>query len=203
MGLFGFPIKRGPSKSHARGSSRAPQLVPAAPAAVKPPPRTTPSAAGNAHALEAATTPDDFWTIDEEALFHPSGDTYYQISTDVFFNARHSVSFSGRAGPEHTHSFRLQATCQTQGLDREDQVVIGYHILRQKTTLVANAYNNHLLNTLPPFRQLQPTTEVLTAILFQQIDRLLADLGLALMSVTLWESPTEAITYGRHGRGPA
>lgn len=202
MGLFGFPIKSGPSNARAGGSSRAPQPVPAGPAAVKPAPRTTAAAAGNAHALEAATTPHDFWDVNEEALFRPSGDTYYQISTDVFFNARHFVSFGGRAGPEHTHSFRLQATCQTQGLDRDDQVVIGYHILRQKTTLVANAYNNQLLNSLPPFRQLQPTTEVLAAILFQQIDRLLVDLGLALISVTLWESPTEAITYGRHGRGP-
>jgi 6-pyruvoyl-tetrahydropterin synthase len=157
---------------------------------------------GNGRAPAVAETPDDFWSIDEEALFHAGEDTYYQISTDVFFNARHFVSFGGRAGPEHTHSYRLQATCRTQGLDREEQVVVGYHYLRQKMTLVVNAYNNQLLNALPPFNHLQPTTEVLAGILFQQLDRLLVDRDLMLISVTVWESPTEAITYGRTGYGP-
>jgi 6-pyruvoyltetrahydropterin/6-carboxytetrahydropterin synthase len=145
--------------------------------------------------------PADFWAIDERALFHPRDDTFFQISTDVFFNARHFVVFGNRQGPEHTHSFRLQATCRSQGLDREEQVVVGYHHLRQRMTQVVNAYNGQLLNELPPFRRLQPTTEVLTAVLFQQLDRLLLDLGLVLMSITVWESPTEAISFSRHDLG--
>jgi 6-pyruvoyltetrahydropterin/6-carboxytetrahydropterin synthase len=120
------------------------------------------------------------------------------MSVDVFFNARHFVSFGGEAGPEHTHSYRLQAACRTQGLAREEQVVIGFRSLRQSMTQVVNAYNNQLLNRLPPFKHLQPTTEVLAAILFRQLDRLLIDLGLVLMTITVWESPTESITYGRN-----
>jgi 6-pyruvoyltetrahydropterin/6-carboxytetrahydropterin synthase len=141
--------------------------------------------------------PDDFWYIDEEAVLRPSESTFYQMSIDVFFNARHYVIFQGLLGPEHAHSYRLQATCRSQALAHKDQVVIGYQFLRQKMVQLVNAYNNQVLNDLPPFKNLQPTTENLTAILFQQLDRLLQEFELGLISITVWESPTEAITYTR------
>lgn len=142
--------------------------------------------------------PEEFWRFDEAEVIQRSEDVFYQMSVDVFFNARHYVSFQGNPGPEHSHSYRLQANCRTQGLAGEDHMVIGFQFLRQTMIQVVNAYNNQLLNRLPPFKNLQPTTEVLAAILFRQLDRLLIELGLVLISITVWESPTEAITYGRY-----
>jgi 6-pyruvoyl-tetrahydropterin synthase len=169
----------------------APQPPPADPA--RP---ATLGPASNPAAADSAL-PEDFWRIDEAAALRLSERTFYQVSLDVFFNARHAVTFQGRAGPEHAHSYRLQATCRVQGLAREDPVVVGYEFLRQKMTRVVSAYNNQLLNALPPFQTLQPTTEILAAVLFRQLDRLLLELGLVLTSITIWESPTEAITYSR------
>lgn len=157
-----------------------------------------PSTNGNGSGAPKNIVPADFWDIDDADVFQLSDTTFYQMSVDVFFNARHFVSFRGESGPEHTHSYRLQATCRTQGLERDDHVVIGFQFLRQSMTQVVNAYNNQLLNRLPPFKNLQPTTEVLAAVLFRQLDRLLIDLGLVLMTITVWESPTESITYGRN-----
>ncbi len=159
-------------------------------------PLGSPSRNGAGEAENAV--PDEFWRIDEAEVIQLSENTFYQMSVDVFFNARHYVSFQGNPGPEHAHSYRLQATCRTQGLAREDHMVIGFQFLRQTMIQVVNAYNNRLLNRLPPFKNIQPTTEVLAAILFRQLDRLLIDLGLVLISITVWESPTEAITYGRN-----
>jgi 6-pyruvoyltetrahydropterin/6-carboxytetrahydropterin synthase len=167
------------------------------------PPVAAPLPAGGPVGAAPATVPDDFWQVDEDEVFQPTDDTFYQMSVDVFFNARHFVSFQGEPGPEHPHSYRLQATCRTQGLVRDDHMVMGFQFLRQAMTRVVHAYNNQLLNRLPPFKHLQPTTEVLAVIIFQQLDRLLADLGVVLMTITVWESPTESITYGRNRQAPA
>ncbi|MBU0491032.1 MAG: 6-carboxytetrahydropterin synthase [Chloroflexi bacterium] len=120
----------------------------------------------------------------------------YEISLDTFFNARHYVTIRGHMGTEHPHSYRLHVRYRTRTLAPEDHVVVGYQTLRERTELAVRAYNGQLLNDLPVFQRLQPTTENLTAILYQQLQRLLADLSVDIVSVTLWESPTAAITYG-------
>jgi hypothetical protein len=108
--------------------------------------------------------PDDFWDIDEPAVLGLFLGHYYEISIDTFFNASHTVIIKGNRGP----------------LGRINQV--------------AKAYNNQHLNDLPPFRQLKSTTENLTAVLFQQLTKALIGLPIELVSITLWESPTVAVT---------
>ncbi|HWQ15922.1 MAG TPA: 6-carboxytetrahydropterin synthase [Roseiflexaceae bacterium] len=136
-----------------------------------------------------------FWQIDEEAVVHPDAGHCYDLAVDTFFNARHFVVIAGRTGPQHDHSYRMRARCVSPGLSLQDHTVIGFHELRTILHDIASAYNNRLLNDLPVFRRLQPTTENLAAVLFQQIQRELVDLPLTLVSVTVWESPTEAATY--------
>lgn len=127
-------------------------------------------------------------------LSPPRGELFV-LALDTFFNARHAVMNGGRQGPIHSHSYRLQVKCRTRTLAKKDQVVVSYHRLRQRITPVVESYNNQFLNDLPVFQRLQPTTENLAAILFQQVRRALSYLPLELTSVTVWESPTESVTY--------
>jgi 6-pyruvoyltetrahydropterin/6-carboxytetrahydropterin synthase len=139
--------------------------------------------------------PEDFWQIDGAEIFQPCSGAGYEIALDIFFNARHHVTMEGHRGPEHAHSYRLQVRCRSQSLAQDDHVVIGYHTLREHIQLVAHAYNGQSLNDLPPFQQIQPTTENLTAVIYQQLVRTLRNLPIKLVGVTIWDSPTEAITY--------
>lgn len=138
---------------------------------------------------------DSFWQIDTMAILYPPADFCYDISLDTFFNASHSVVQEGRPGPVHTHSFRVMVTCRRRDLAPKNNTSIGYHTLREVIKEVVRPYNNTLLNDLPPFRELQPTTEVLSAVLFQQTQRALTNLLAELISVTVWESPTVSSTY--------
>ena len=144
--------------------------------------------------------PADFWQIDERSVIRPPDGFGYELALDMFFNARHFVIMSGTPGPVHQHFYRVQIRCWAPRLMYTDQVVISYHVLRERLHLVVSAYNDRLLNDLPVFQRLQPTTENLTAMIFQQLTRLFADLPVELMSVTIWESPTEMVTYGRATR---
>jgi 6-pyruvoyl-tetrahydropterin synthase len=136
-----------------------------------------------------------FWQIDEKTILSPPDGAGYDLALDVFFNARHYVVMDGHKGPEHAHSYRMRVRCQSRTLSSDDQTVIGYHILNERVNDILQIYNNALLNNLPPFQNLQPTTEVLAAITYQQLKHMLADLPIHLINVTLWEAPTKAITY--------
>jgi 6-pyruvoyl-tetrahydropterin synthase len=145
-------------------------------------------------ATGSAAVADDFWQIEEDSIIRPKDGICYELAIDIFFNARHHVVFDGCRGPDHAHSYRLQVRCRSSNLTVEDQVVIGYQTLRERIRLVASAYNNHNLNDLPPFQRIQPTTENLAAVVYRQLARTLQDLPVELVSVTVWDSPTEAIT---------
>ena len=134
--------------------------------------------------------PLEFWLVDASLVVNPPQGLCYRIAIDIFFNAHHFVVINGKAGPEHSHSYRLQVKCSSlmQALNNQ---------LREKMKQVVSAYNNQLLNELPPFKGLQPTTENLTGVLFQQLDRSFLGLPVRLLEITVWESPTEGVTVAR------
>lgn len=151
----------------------------------------------NGHGAADATLPDGFWQIDEGAILDPDEKLHYELSIDTFFNARHFVVMQGDRGPLHSHSYRLRVQCRGRSLSDDDNVLVGYHAVRTRLQQVVGAYNDQILNELPPFERLQPTTEILAAVLFQQIARILQELAVELIHVTVWESPTESITFRR------
>lgn len=150
-----------------------------------------------------STLPEDFWEIDEDLVLDPPGDSNYELTIDEFFNATHCVTFNGHTGPVHAHSYRLRVRCFSRMLSAKNQVVVGYHVLIERIVSLVGAYNGNLLNDLPPFQKLQPTTENLVGVIFLQLERMLKDLPIILESITLWEAPTKAITYHRKGRAAA
>ena len=145
--------------------------------------------------------PEDFWDIDEPAVLGLFVGHYYEISIDTFFNASHTVTIKGRRSPLHTHSYRLGVRCRSKSISGKEQVVADYSTLRDRINGVAKAYNHQHLNDLPPFRQLKSTTENLTAVLFQQLSKALIGLPIELVSITIWESPTVAVTLTKDEAG--
>jgi 6-pyruvoyl-tetrahydropterin synthase len=138
--------------------------------------------------------PEDFWDIDEPTVLGLFVGHYYELSIDTFFNASHAIMIRGRKGEQHTHSYRLSVRCRSKSISGQEQIIIDYTTLRDRVNRVAQAYNNQVLDNLPPFKNLKSTTENLTAVLFQQLRRALVGLPVELTSITVWESPTVSVT---------
>ena len=163
---------------------------------VAPPPAAPYDASGNG---EHEALPEEFWDIDEPAVLGLFVGHYYELSIDTFFNASHTVVIKGMRGEQHTHSYRLSVRCRSKSISGQEQIIIDYTTLRDRVNRVAQAYNNQVLNELPPFKQLKSTTENLTAVLFQQLRRALKGLPVELTSITVWESPTVSVTLTKDG----
>ena len=143
---------------------------------------------------ELEPLPDDFWDIDEPTVLGLFVGHYYELSIDTFFNASHAVMIRGKKGERHTHSYRLSVRCRSKSISGQEQIIIDYTTLRDRVNRVAQAYNNQVLDELPPFKNLKSTTENLTAVLFQQLRRALVGLPVELTSIKVWESPTVSVT---------
>lgn len=124
----------------------------------------------------------------------------YEISVDVFFNARHHVTVQGVRGQVHNHSFRLQIRGRGRWLD-QDQCVIGFAEIRRIGADAVAPLNNQLLNDLPAFANLQPTSEAIVTVLYYQICNAARHLPIELVSLTLWETPTVSITFTPNSNG--
>lgn len=149
-----------------------------------------------------AGLPDTFWQYEEALLQTPAG-AHYNLVLDSYFQARHYVRIAGADGPVHEHTFRVQINCVYDRLKADEHVTIGYREVRSALTRTIGAYDNCLLNSLPPFAHIQPTAEVLSHLLFLQLRDQLQPIGVRLTRVTLWESPTVSITYSEAEAEPA
>jgi 6-pyruvoyltetrahydropterin/6-carboxytetrahydropterin synthase len=137
---------------------------------------------------------DPFWRIDPQLILHPPHEyASYKLMMSGFFNASHFVSFGAGQGNLHRHSYHLKVTAMASSL-ASDNSLVPYVILRQIMAQISAAYEGTILNDLPPFRHLQPTTETLAGVIAQQVDRLACDLPVRIIEISVMESPTQGVS---------
>ena len=139
---------------------------------------------------------DDFWQVDRDVVLHPSpAYGHYKIVMSAFFNASHYVSFESHSGTMHWHSFHLRVSARADSLSDQHNVLVPYETLRKLVEKVVSQYEGKILNDLPPFRNMQPTIEILVGVISQQIVRMSLGLDLRITEITVMESPTQGITF--------
>ncbi len=186
------PLQVAVNVQPATSPGRKPAPEDATPAEQRSTPRAQP-------APSAQGLSDTFWEVDPLSMWRDGQAFAAQLQMDFFFEARRFVMLGGQAGPIHPRSFRVQLRCRGRGLDPTDHMIVPFHEVREQAQRVVNAYHSQLLNDLPPFANYQPTTENLAAIMFYQFAQALAHLPVEVCGITLWESPTRAISYDKVG----
>lgn len=137
----------------------------------------------------------DFWQIDVSKITTP-GKYAFDFVLNGFFTAYHQISITGTTmGERHPHTYRLQIMASAELVTRNNQVIISYESIRSVVDRVCKAYEGKILNDLPPFQNLQPTTENLVGVIAQQLEKLSSEKQYKIYEVTLMESPTIGVVY--------
>jgi 6-pyruvoyltetrahydropterin/6-carboxytetrahydropterin synthase len=118
----------------------------------------------------------------------------FELGADAFFGARHFVTMGGVQGPPHHHSFRVEALMDASAQD-SDGVVLGFGEARGLVEAIVLDYNESLLNTVPPFTEIQPTSENIAKVIFERLKEQLNSDEIRLKQVRVWESPTNSASY--------
>jgi 6-pyruvoyltetrahydropterin/6-carboxytetrahydropterin synthase len=136
---------------------------------------------------------ENFWQIDTAKIITPGRYVFDFILTG-FFTAFHQISITGIVmGEMHPHTYRLQITASAELVTHNNQVIVSYGNIRIVLDRVCTAYEGKTLNDLPPFKDLQPTTENLAGVIAQQLETLSSGMKYRIYKVTLMESPTVGV----------
>lgn len=119
----------------------------------------------------------------------------YEISVQTSFAASHQLrGYKADLEPLHGHNFRVEVFAFAETLPATGYVLDFLELEAMIKDVVA-PYDHRHLNEIPPFDEMNPTTENLARFFYEELTKKLPR-GVALSRVRVWEAPTYSATYG-------
>ncbi len=91
----------------------------------------------------------------------------FELSVDREFCAAHAIMLIGRREPVHGHNWRVRVTLNGPVLNA-DGILCDFHMLEKRVDEILRPFHNNDLNEIPPFDELNPTTEHIAKYIAEQ-----------------------------------
>lgn len=120
----------------------------------------------------------------------------YEVTVETTFSASHQLrNYKGKIEPLHGHNFRVQASVACRELDTLG-LVVDFLELEALLRGVLAPYDHRHMNDLPPFDEVNPSTENMARYFFERLQEALAPRKLEVRRVRVWEAPAYSASYG-------
>jgi 6-pyruvoyltetrahydropterin/6-carboxytetrahydropterin synthase len=119
----------------------------------------------------------------------------YELKIEDAFAAAHKLrEYQGQCEDLHGHNWKIEVVVRA---DRLDQIglAVDFKELKEATTAVLDQLDHKYLNELPPFRELNPSSELIAKHIFEQVQGRVGRPGLWVHRVTAWESDNACASY--------
>ncbi len=119
----------------------------------------------------------------------------YEISVEMDFDAAHFLrGYQGKCEALHGHCFKVMATVNAGQLN---EIGLGYDFteLKKKLVEVLARFDHTCLNDITPFKKINPSSENIAVNVYRELKKKLKNAPVAIVSVTVWESPQSHVTY--------
>lgn len=119
----------------------------------------------------------------------------YEVTVTTNVSASHHLrGYKGKCENVHGHNYKVQATVEGDDLDGTG-LALDFGILKGHLKLVADRFDHQDLNSCEEFHQLNPSSENLARVIFDQLTAQLGDLPVRLTSVRVWETEGNSVAY--------
>ncbi|MEO8216495.1 MAG: 6-carboxytetrahydropterin synthase [Acidobacteriota bacterium] len=121
----------------------------------------------------------------------------YSVHIEARFEAAHNLrSYRGTAEPLHGHSYRVvvELTSKSGGLD-SDSIAVDFVSAKSHLESLAKKLDYGYINDVEPFTGINPSAENIAAWFHRELSQSLEHEDAIVRSVTLWEGPTNHVTY--------
>ncbi len=119
----------------------------------------------------------------------------YQISVENHFDAAHFLrGYQGKCEALHGHRFRVVVSVKSSVLD-DIGVAYDFTELKRHLADIMARLDHTCLNDVPPFDEINPSSENIASTIYGELKPRLADAPVALSCVEVWESPQSGVTY--------
>ncbi len=114
----------------------------------------------------------------------------FSVTVETSFRASHSLTMpDGIEEPTHEHNWKVQATVQTEKLDRH-MLVMDFHLLENLLNKAVTPLTKvGSINNDPSFINHNPSAEAIADYIRRQIQNTLPE-NVELTQVTVWETTT-------------
>ena len=119
----------------------------------------------------------------------------YQISVEQHFDAAHFLrGYQGKCEAVHGHRFKVVVKVTASGLDNIG-LAYDFTLLKRHLVDILSRFEHTLLNDVPPFDKINPSSENIAATIYNELQPRLARDPVSLSSVEAWESPQTGVVY--------
>ena len=117
----------------------------------------------------------------------------YQISVEQHFDAAHFLrGYKGKCEALHGHRFRVEVKIKSPVLD-DIGIAYDFAELKQHLGGILARFDHTCLNDVPPFDKMNPSSENIAAIIYEELQPRIAEVQLSCVEV--WESPQTGASY--------
>ena len=114
---------------------------------------------------------------------------------NLIYSAAHFIVLPGDiCEPLHGHNYRVVVTVAADDLPQSG-MVMDFKLLKVACDQVVETLDHRCLNELPPFTEMNPTSENLARYIFEAVRDELAAQPVRVASVAVWESDSSCATY--------
>ena len=119
----------------------------------------------------------------------------YQITVEDHFDAAHGLrGYKGKCETIHGHRFKVAVKITAFELD-EIGMAYDFTMLKQKLGEILSRFDHTTLNDIPPFDEINPSSENIAVTVYNELKPKLADTPAFLTSAEVWESPNQGVVY--------
>lgn len=119
----------------------------------------------------------------------------YKVSVEQHFDAAHALrGYKGKCEAVHGHRFKVVARVMANKLD-DTGLAYDFTELKAKLKAILERYDHTLVNDIPPFDTINPSSENMAQTIYGEMKEALKDAPVFLEAVEVWESPTSQVEY--------
>ena len=119
----------------------------------------------------------------------------YEITIETHFSSAHRLrQYNGECERLHGHNWSVEVSIASEKLS-DLGMVVDFKELKEKTNALMDRFDHQYLNEVPPFTELNPTTENIARYIFDELSKIINTDSLRVSKVTVWESPTCCACY--------
>ena len=118
----------------------------------------------------------------------------FELIVETDFSAAHNLrEYQGQCERLHAHNWMVQVVLKAEKLDKLGMVV-DFREAKKIIGEIINRFDHAYLNDIADFKVLNPTTENLSKILYDELKNVLPA-GVSVSRVTTWESERCGAVY--------
>jgi len=121
----------------------------------------------------------------------------YQITIETHFSSAHRLrNYNGECERLHGHNWKVQISVASDVLN-DLGMVMDFKDIKSNVKPLIGKLDHQYLNDIPPFTEINPTTENISKYLFDEFSKLINTDQIKVTKVEIWESTTSSASYTR------